>query len=501
METDKLIRLFESADSINGRVALQLMEGLEAEQVPFSEAVLKAASLSVQSLLQEERNRDDFEEDTTAKEEIWNWVVRFRLPLAHTPVLLNWLNTDPERCLLHDLKETFPLIKRYSIDTSLPAFPIERIFECPNLEEVSFMHITLPITSVSLADDMSHLKEMWFYHCQAEPGFYSAVLTKSPHLTNLRFDETNFSRFPHEILQMPDLEQFVFLGNETFFQEPVRIPDEIGQLHQLIEFCFSFAPLVEFPRAVTQLTNLVSLVLRSNHCPFQIPNDIENLTKLETILLDENHFDAFPEALTRISSLKTVQIGKGLKHISPAISQLHQLTHLILLGVDFEELPESLLTLEKLEALWVRGNLRLPLHTEKFARLKQLNLSSCNIGELPTRFFETIQLEELNLSYNNLVDLTGQIRALTNLKRLELNYNRITQLPDELFELSNLQYLAFSGNPLSQLPPQLTKLKNLTILDLLDTVIAEEHVDIVRSWVPKAQVWINQKYHSPLENR
>lgn len=102
-----------------------------------------------------------------------------------------------------------------------------------------------------------------------------------------------------------------------------------------------------------------------------------------------------------------------------------------------------------------------------------LDLSECDLTEVPPGAFDIVNLEELSLAGNNLTDLPPDIGRLTALKRLQLSGNLFETLPAEIGQLTNLQGLWLHGNLLAQLPDSIGQLASLQSLSLSGNCLRE----------------------------
>ncbi len=110
--------------------------------------------------------------------------------------------------------------------------------------------------------------------------------------------------------------------------------------------------------------------------------------------------------------------------------------------------------------------LRRQFSSRGLANIKQLNLSSKQLIELPAEVGQLINLEKLNLYNNQLISLSAEIGQLINLKSLDLNNNQLISLSAEIGQLINLKSLDLNNNQLISLSTEIGQLINLTWLNL-----------------------------------
>ncbi|MCH9609479.1 MAG: hypothetical protein S4CHLAM45_10010 [Chlamydiales bacterium] len=97
-----------------------------------------------------------------------------------------------------------------------------------------------------------------------------------------------------------------------------------------------------------------------------------------------------------------------------------------------------------------------------------LNLSSCELEELPDCIGHLTNLTTLNASNNQLEGLPETIGLLVNLTELYLNGNRLTTLPQSIDRLTNLSGLYIGNNQFSSLPDTIGQLTHLIEIYLFD---------------------------------
>jgi Leucine-rich repeat (LRR) protein len=118
--------------------------------------------------------------------------------------------------------------------------------------------------------------------------------------------------------------------------------------------------------------------------------------------------------------------------------------------------------------------------TEELLTLKQLDLSSRKLTQIPPEIGYLTQLQYLYLnnyacrllnrylivSNNELESLPCEISRLTNLKTLAVHSNKLTHLPKDMSKLTNLTYMDAKDNLLVSLPSELSQLSKLETINV-----------------------------------
>ena len=254
---------------------------------------------------------------------------------------------------------------------------------------------------------------------------------------------------------------------------------------------------------------VVGLHLRSNGLRGSIPNEIGELSSLETLDLSRNELTGeVPAEIGRLNNLTYLRLGGNqlTGSIPPTIGDLTKLNHLSINSNQFSGLlPEELTTLPLSTFWWYDNALCMPA-TDAFATWVSQIASHegsglCNYTDgrdaLVALFDSTggedwvnnanwMSDQPLNAWYGVRIDGSGtvvglhlrsnglrgsipnEIGELSSLETLDLSRNELTgEVPAEIGRLNNLTYLRLGGNQLTgSIPPtigDLTKLNHLSI--------------------------------------
>ena len=87
-----------------------------------------------------------------------------------------------------------------------------------------------------------------------------------------------------------------------------------------------------------------------------------------------------------------------------------------------------------------------------------LDLSGCDLSDLPIEIKQLNMLERLNLANNKLQDLS-RIAALPYLKEIHAGNNKISSLSPDIQNMMSLETLILIGNPIVNTNPDLVSIE------------------------------------------
>lgn len=161
-----------------------------------------------------------------------------------------------------------------------------------------------------------------------------------------------------------------------------------------------------------------------------------------------------------------------------ALSQPEAVTELYLTKRKFDEFPVRILELKNLEVL---------------------DLSSCNLIQIPAAIANLEKLHTLILNENGIRSLPDSIARLP-LRVVSLETNALTAIPEVLFHLPQLRELSLAGNFLRELPAPLFGMKQLEKLNISDNQIGALPEDIGKLKVlRRLKTGNNPLYKLPLQ--
>lgn len=163
------------------------------------------------------------------------------------------------------------------------------------------------------------------------------------------------------------------------------------------------------------------------------------------------------------SSFNSIDGVYGFDYNAKSIDEI---TRLDLSFCNLDELPEEIVYLKNLTHLNLCGNNINSLSENLFnlKKLKSLNVSKNQLDLFPKAIFKIKSLKNLNLSSNKISSFGKKISNLINLEILDLSLNLIEDLPKEIGDLKRLLYLDLSINKLKLIVREITKLSKLRVL-------------------------------------
>ncbi|XP_067910160.1 PH domain leucine-rich repeat-containing protein phosphatase 1 [Heterodontus francisci] len=171
-------------------------------------------------------------------------------------------------------------------------------------------------------------------------------------------------------------------------------------------------------------------------------------------------FDTFPEYLRWLRQASKI-VSQRISSVDLSCCNLENLPSNLFYSQDLTHLNLKQNFLKQNPGPGANGGLS---DLQRFMKLKSLNLSSNHMGEFPLAVCDIPTLSELNLSCNALRSIPSAVSNMDNLQTLLLDGNCLSSLPLELGNLQQLSYLGLSFNEFKNIP---VVLENLTAVEKL----------------------------------
>lgn len=289
----------------------------------------------------------------------------------------------------------------------------------------------------------------------------SPDIGKLRNLRTLKLGGNLLSEIPNELSHCKKIEYLV-LSRKWYPREGgmKELPKAACGLKELQYLDVSWHQIHTIPDEVGNLTKLESLNMKGNFLKYVSSNIVHCTSLRELNLTGALKLNSYiPPELLQLSELRTLNLNNNyFSEISPKINGLKKLKHFIMRRNALVSLPETLFDLKHLESIEIGDNYleELSPSIKKLKKLKTLELRGNKLTTLPAELCDCLSLESLLLSLNELKQLPENIYQLANLKELDVSSNDLTSIPlllDKLQMLAKTGLLDLGGNSI-KVPPQ-----------------------------------------------
>ncbi|XLU99838.1 hypothetical protein S245_014178 [Arachis hypogaea] len=327
----------------------------------------------------------------------------------------------------------------------------------------------------------------------------NSTLFSLVHLQSLDLSDNDFnhSQIPAKIGELSHLRYLnLSHGNENTFSG--EVPPQVSQLSNLVSLdlrsytlgALQYDLINHLQLKASTLTSLTQNSTRLEHLRLNfvtisssLPHTLTNLTSLQMLSFRRCElYGEFPVGIFHLPNITVLNFGENQNLQGTLPASIGNLTNLACLALEDNsfhgEIPPSLFRLKNLEILSVSFNFfegRLAL--DMFLKLKMLNALDLSLNKLSlfsqnrdVNVTNLPPIQWLGLSWCNLNgEIPTWIMNLTSLYHLDLSHNDLQgEIPYFLFKLENLTGLKLHGNVLEgQIElDMLSKLQKFTILGL-----------------------------------
>ncbi|KYN01687.1 PREDICTED: leucine-rich repeat-containing protein 47-like [Cyphomyrmex costatus] len=260
-------------------------------------------------------------------------------------------------------------------------------------------------------------------------------------------------------------------------------------LHNLNYLSITHTCLQEMPDEIEKLVNLATLVLHSNEIA-ALPCAIAKLAKLKVLDCSMNKLTSLPRELGDHPNLSTINLASNLLRDVPSLALCTKLSILDLSNNRLEAFPDVCHTeLVHLSEIHVNGNqiTEIPITISRLQGLKALNIADNLISVVPSELTDCSKLKEVYLKGNKLSDrrLTKLINQCST-KQI-LDYVKLHCPKSELSTTENTSKKGKRNQKVSESESVVDglahKLKVLKVLDDTPVIKMTEHVKSIRPYI------------------
>lgn len=188
----------------------------------------------------------------------------------------------------------------------------------------------------------------------------------------------NFTEFPAEVLNMPQLEELLIGHNPVS-----KLPDNLESLKNLKRLSINATQIKEFPSDLSALERLETIGLDHNEFK-KVPEPILTIPNLKRLGLNNNKLIDLKFIDERLEGLESIYLySNELKQIDCEIENLKSLKELLIFGNEIDSIPDciaSLTNLEKLE-IWSNPIKYVSPEIQKLTKLKSMRMEKDNLTE------------------------------------------------------------------------------------------------------------------------
>ncbi|KAK9178291.1 hypothetical protein WN943_027481 [Citrus x changshan-huyou] len=312
-------------------------------------------------------------------------------------------------------------------------------------------------------------------------GTIPSSITNASKLTALELGGNTFSGFiPNTIGNLRNLE-WLSLGNNYLTSSTSKLSflSSLANCKKLRDIGLTGNPLDGIlPSSIGNLSKSLETLLIAN-CSISgnIPPSISNLSNLLTLVLEGNKLTGpIPITFGRLQKLQGLDLAfnKLVGSFPDELCHLARLDQLVLFGNKLSgSIPSCLSNLTSLRSLYLGSNRFTSVIPSTFWSLKDILFFDFSSNFLVgTLSFDIVNLKVplgISLSENNLSgDMPATVGGLKNLQIMDLAYNRLEgQIPESFGDLTSLEVMNLSNNKISgSIPKSMEKLFYLRDLNL-----------------------------------
>ncbi|UYP43759.1 hypothetical protein NEF87_000044 [Candidatus Lokiarchaeum ossiferum] len=282
-------------------------------------------------------------------------------------------------------------------------------------------------------------------------------------LVNLKIEQTGLIKIPENIGLLHNLKKLSISWNRL-----KALPPSICKLFNLVELKVDHNNITKLPDEIGAISCLEELFLNNNKLQ-EIPSSFGNLRKLKIVDFSNNELNNFPEIKCNFQFTTKINLYRNkLTKLHPSIGKMVGLQELNLNSNFIQYLPDSIGDFLKLEKFTINTNKlsQLPDSMKKLKNMMIFEISSNKLQEIPDIFGLWTKLKNLDLSRNQISSLPASISKLEKLQEFFVGFNKIENFPYEIENLLRIETLDLSNNQIANLSKKVKIPKSLTFLNM-----------------------------------
>ena len=321
-------------------------------------------------------------------------------------------------------------------------------------------------------------------------------ITRFRSLQTLILTDNQLTEFPPELARMKKLQTVYVDSNQI---EILYLNTSDSRSFQNLENLYvGFNPLKAIPE---NIKNIDLMMVSLAGCKYldinKVFTPLASINSLEHLDLSYLNLDTIPWEVVNLYGLTTLDLSAN-----PAmewdtsmsyLSQNKSIEEIILKHNKLIEITEQFKKFKNLQALDLSYNDKLSVRqvfgvTKGIEQLRSLNISYCEIRELPASIGEQKKLWDLYIKHNRLTRIPREIGKLEELESIDLGYNEIMELPEEFGDLQSLEKILISNNPLEYLPKDMENLNDLKYVEIPKESLTKDVKKSLKKMWPNAEI-------------
>ena len=290
---------------------------------------------------------------------------------------------------------------------------------------------------------------LYFDDLNSQPDSIWAELGKCSNLKQLSLEGDFFATMPPELLAIAaDLEDLAIVANSRVNWGDFW--DKIPRFKRLKSLSLTYCDFgANLPKGFSRLnkTKVKNLDLSNSQFKANFSTDFSAMKRIETLNLSSCGLDSLPPKFHKLKKLQHLDLGIHPEGSPNLLS----------------ELPADFYKLRQLQTLSLAENpiKKLPDNFAQLRQLQNINLADCsqlNPAHTLRQLTTMNNLVEINLANVPLRVLSGEVKNWGNLRHLDISGCQLNNLPPALFKLSSIETINWDGNSFA--PDELLRYQN-----------------------------------------